>query len=519
MEILNQEALLACIQTAKDSGCPRDQVEQFIKVGYIPLPWQFKFHAAAREADTSNGPVDIGAGGARGPGKSHVVLAQAGLDDCQRIPNLKGLFLRQTGISAQESFDDLVLKVIAGHVAYRKTGQTLKFENGSRILLGGFQDEGDIDRYIGIEYDFIIVEELNQLTSDKYTKLRGSLRTSKSNWRPRMYTSFNPGGIGHAFVKERYVVPHREGTETQTRFIPSNYRFNPYLNREYLDYLEGLTGDLAKAWREGEWEIFAGQFFSEWRESLHTCRSFMPNPKRHVIVGGLDWGRTGRPSHQGAFSFHLAEVSRVDLEGNRFHRVRPFLEVYGKEKSPRQWWDEIKIQLKRFEITTDDIAWIQADTSIFVPGEDTSKAISDQFIDADAGFGHRLKKASKDRIGGWTNYHTWLMIAPDGLPYYQVADNCYHLIRTLPELIHDETKVEDVDTDGEDHAPDEQRYMLKKIKHIDAAVGRMNHPQPTTQRMNPTAQFIAGKQVSVNIDRWSTPTIATGGRVGGVRRV
>ena len=65
-------------------------------------------------------------------------------------------------------------------------------------------------------------------------------RTSKDNWRPRMYLSTNPGGIGHAWFKKRIVGPHREKREGRTRFIPSTYRDNPFLNVEYTDWLEGL---------------------------------------------------------------------------------------------------------------------------------------------------------------------------------------------------------------------------------------------------------------------------------------
>ncbi len=244
---------------------------------HIPLPWQWEFHAAARQADGDNGPVDIGLGGARGPGKSHSVLAQAGLDDCQRVEGLKGLFLRQTGIAAAESFDDLVDKVIRGRAIYKKGSSVIKFENGSKIVLGGFKDNKDIDKYIGIEYDFIIVEELNQITKEKYTKLRGSLRTSKPNWRPRMYTSFNPGGIGHKWVKDRYIIPHRNKEEIKTRFIGSTYKSNPYLNKEYIEYLEGLTGDLGRAWREGDWDMFAGQVFHEFRYNVHVMGVTAPH--------------------------------------------------------------------------------------------------------------------------------------------------------------------------------------------------------------------------------------------------
>src|SRR3990167_6142999 len=221
MDNQTKEALAKCLKIAKESGVGQDQAKQLLERGYVPLPWQWRFHAAAREADFDNGPTDIGLGGARGPGKSHAVLSQAGLDDCQRVDNLKCLFLRQTGGAAKESFDDLVDKVIVGHVPYRRTGFLLEFANGSRILLGGFKDANDIDKYIGIEYDLMIVEELDQLTEDKYTKLRGSLRTSKPNWRPRIYTSFNPGGIGHAFVKQRYIIPYRKRNEKETRFIGS----------------------------------------------------------------------------------------------------------------------------------------------------------------------------------------------------------------------------------------------------------------------------------------------------------
>ena len=206
MEI-NQKHLAKCIETARKFNAPRQQVDDLLHRGHIPLPWQWEFHAIAREADRKGGPVDIGLGGARGPGKSHAILAQVALDDCQRVNGLKGLFLRQTGVAAQESFSDLIDKVVVGRVEYRRTGQTLSFPNNSRIILGGFKDERDIDKYIGIEYDVIIVEELNQLTEDKHTKLRGSLRTSKPNWRPRLYTSFNPGGIGHCIPSGQVLTP------------------------------------------------------------------------------------------------------------------------------------------------------------------------------------------------------------------------------------------------------------------------------------------------------------------------
>ncbi len=174
--------------------------------------------------------------------------------------------------------------------------------------------------------------------------------------------------------------------------------------------------------------------------------------------------------------------------------------------------------MKFYNIKLDDVSWVQADNRIFVKGDDNSIAIRDQFVDEDSDWLTVLQPSSKDRIGGWENYHKWLRIAPDGFPYYQVATNCKNLIRTLPELQHDDIKVEDVDTAGEDHAPDEQSYMLKKVKWIDAGVGGVIHPTPATQYMPLAPQFIDEKQLSINLDRFGMVDQIEGS-VGGVRKI
>lgn len=290
------EALLErCIRTGKNAGCPRDQVANFVERSYIPYPWQFQFHAAARAADKPGGPTKIGVGGARGPGKSHGVFAQITLDDLQRYPGLKALYLRQTGKSAKESLDDLISRLLAGKITYSWAASALTFPNGSRAILGGFKDEKDIEKYIGIEYDVIGVEEGNQLSAEKKQMLRGSLRTSKPGWRPRWYETFNPGGIGHGDVKATYVEPHRSGTERDTRFIPANYKDNPNLNVEYIDYLEGLTGQLGQAWREGDFDIMAGTYFTEWNPKVHVVEPYtIPSEWRRICM--LDYGNHAPPA-------------------------------------------------------------------------------------------------------------------------------------------------------------------------------------------------------------------------------
>lgn len=502
MEILNQIALRNCLLTAKAAGVPKDQAQAFVSHGYVPLPWQWEFHAVARLADNPDGPVDIGLGGARGPGKSHACLSQAALDDCQRIPNLKGLFLRQTGIAAQESFDDLVDKVVRGRVQYKKTGSVLSFPNNSRILLGGFQYEKDIDKYIGIEYDFIIVEELNQITEDKYTKLRGSLRTSKPNWRPRMYTSFNPGGIGHQFVKQRYILPHMKGNQKETRFIPSTYKDNPYLNKEYIEYLESLGGELGRAWREGDWDIFAGQAFPELRQKTHAIKPIKPSASfEHGM--SIDWGYTEKKAS--SFAAYMHALIKMKLpDGQNFNRVITYMEWAGNLKRPKEWAKIIYEDCVKIGIRPQRSI---ADSSMFNPSSDYGTSISKLFMDEWKTLNNgnswlMLGKGTKDRIGRKATMHDWLSIAPDGLPYWLITENCYHLLRTLPILLIDEHNLEDVETDGEDDNYDSVSYWLYGcVKFIGVKAGALNYGQgnvPVKVEFNKK-----GEQIPLNSEEWA----------------
>lgn len=480
MEVLNQTALRNCLLAAKDAGVPRDQADTFVSHGYIPLPWQWDFHAVARLADQPDGPVDIGLGGARGPGKSHACLSQAAMDDCQRVPNLKGLFLRQTGVAAQESFDDLVDKVLRGRIPYKKTGGMLSFANNSRVLMGGFQYEKDIDKYIGIEYDFIIVEELNQITEEKYTKLRGSLRTSKMNWRPRMYVSFNPGGIGHQFVKNRYVLPHMKNAQQETQFIPSTYRENPYLNKEYIEYLEGLTGELGRAWREGDWDIFAGQAFPEFRQKTHGIKPIKPSLSfEHGL--SIDWGYTDKkPCSFAAYMHALIKMKLPD--GQNFNRLITYMEWSGNSKRPKEWAKIIYEDCLKMGIKPQRGI---ADSSMFNPSSDYGKSISSLFMDEWKALNNgdswlSLGRGTKDRIGRKATTHDWLSTAPDGLPYWLITENCFQLLTTLPILQIDEHNFEDVDTQGLDDPYDSVTYYLYGgVKFIGVKAGALNYGQGT----------------------------------------
>lgn len=447
---------------ARASRCPRDQVGGFISAWYVPLPSLLPFHAAARRADRDDGPDLIGIGGTRGPGKSHAALAQAGLDDCQRAPGLKVLFLRKIMKSAAESLEDLVYKVFH-YVPSTFTGSTgrVDFPNGSRILIGGFNNESDVDKYLGIEYDEIVVEEAPQLSENKINMIGGSLRSTRPGWKARMYVTGNPDGIGLQWFKERLVIPSREGREKYTYFLQANYRDNPFLGAEYIRYLEGLTGPLAAAWRDGDWDAFEGMAFPHWQAALHVIEPF-EIPYGWVRWRAIDWGF--------AAPWCCLWIAKEPDTGRRY--------VY-REAYQVQLTDSQQAQMV-LDMTPpgEKIAFTYADPSMW-----TKRAHDNQIYttaDTYRNMGVPLTKADNDRMSGKRKVNQALGMLGDGKPGLQIFRNCVNLIRTLPALPLDKVHPEDVDTEAEDHAYDALRYGETNAPAIQA-------PKPRQEQRNPLA--------------------------------
>lgn len=497
-ETTRSKQLARCIKTAKRAGCPQVQVENLVQnAGYIPFPWQWLFHAAAREADFEGGPTEIGLGGARGPGKSHAVLSQTALDDCQRVEGLKCLFLRQTGSSAQESFDDLITKAVKGRAEYHKSKTALKFPNGSRILLGGFKDEREIDKYIGIEYDLIIIEELTQIAKERYLKLKGSLRTSKTNWRPRIYTSFNPGGIGHAWVRDLFVIPYRTNIQTTTRFIPSTYKENPALNEGYTTYLESLTGSLGRAWREGNWDVFEGQYFTEWDHDRHVVKPFVL-PSTWIRYRAID--PSGRNGITSCHWYAVDQDGRVFVYREYYYGVG-VKRLDGSVIEAGRDYDEhakaIAAMSREEDGTDENYAYTVIDTAAFSKAGYSETAA--EIFERNGVSG--LIQAAKERIIGWNSVHTYLRWekTSEGYtqPLMQVFSTCVNMIRTFPLLIHDQLHPEDLDTRGEDHAQDECRYLLRTLREV-----KSQKPlSPVERRLKVLREMNSGKNFNYQYTR------------------
>lgn len=420
---------------------------------------QARVHAACRECDKPDGPTQVGIGGARGPGKSHGAVAQAAIDDAQRFAGIKVLYLRKIQKNAKEQFEDLRRKVLP-YVNHRFANSVLHFTNGSRFFLGHFRNESDIDQYLGIEYDLIVIEELTTLSLVKYRALRDSNRTSKPGFRPRIYATFNPGGIGHAWVKALFITPWRQKKETDTRFIFGTVEDNVFNDPDYKKKLEENTGWRLQAYRYGDWDIAAGQYFSTWKHDdvVKPGLSFMPGSD---VWCSLDYG----------FQHPTVVYLLSEYDG----KIRILDEHWRQRALVKQNADDIKAMLERHGLTLADLRSFVAGPDVFAKrGNESGKTIADEYQE----HGIRLKSANTDRINGAGRLLKLLgnPLAEKPIePQIEISDRCARLIECIPSMQHDPNRPEDVlkvdvdeDGNGGDDPFDACRYgiMAKEPRKI-----------------------------------------------------
>lgn len=448
-----QSAKVELTRLANHEHLPSDSLARFLSFGYVPQPRQVTFHAAARSCDNPNGPEEIGFGGARGGGKSRATIAQIALDDCQRETELKWLFLRKVGKAARESFEDLrrqtFLNVPHTYQAHRGI---VEFERTkSRIFLGHFRNDNDIDAYLGLEYDGIAIEEDTQLSAAKKRDIKTCLRTSKPNWRPRMYRTTNPGGIDHAGFKAEFIIPWRKGIENGKRFIPATVDDNVFVNPEYRGKLENLTGWLREAWLKGNWDIAAGQFFSTWSyELVKENLKVLPGAP---VWCGLDYGFQ-HPTTCYLMSEYDGKKLVVDEHWRRHALV--------SENAA-----DIKRMLAEHGLTVNQLTCFVAGADVFAKrGNESGKTIADEYRE----HGIRLTAANMDRVNG-ASYILQLIGSDTVSPQLEISDRCEKLIECLPILQHDPHRPEDVlkadideDGNGGDDPYDGFRYAAMARK-------------------------------------------------------
>jgi hypothetical protein len=464
------------VATALGARCPHDQVENFVRATTILQQRQLAASAAARLCDLPDGPTCIGYGGARGGGKSHWLLAQIGADDCQRYPGLKVLLLRKSAKTNKEAFDDLRKRLFASlpHKFNTSTG-ILEFENGSRIIAKHYQHENEINNsYLGVEYDVIAIEEATTLTARKWEDIQTCCRSSKPNWRPRIYSTTNPGGVGHEWYRTTFIVPFERGLETKTRFIPALSTDNKFTNPEYQAVLDNLSGSRRPMWRDGNWNVAAGQFFNTFDYKVHVISQFHDLDAVDWLAA-MDYGYT----HYTVFL-----LACLDANDNL---------IIVDEHAQRGWVPQrhvlaIKDMLLRHRLVLGESSYrrthsgppyswrlshIAVGGDVFAHQYDGS-TIADHF----RGLGSVLFPANTNRALGWAAVLARLGDPAAGIPpKLFIHERCRRLIDTLPYLQHDPDQPADVlksNTNeeglGGDDSADALRYLVaSRVPRIYAA--------------------------------------------------
>ena len=401
----------------------------------------------------------IAFGGARGGGKSWAVRVKAVLL-AYRYPGIKIMIVRKTYPELRANHINPMKQMLGDLAAYKETTKEFSFPNGSLIMFRHCQTESDLDKYQGTETDVLFIDEATQFTEEQFDRFKACVR-GVNDFPKRVYLTCNPGGVGHSFVKRLFVDRQYKENEdpAQFSFIRSLVTDNTALMREDPDYvkqLEALPPKLKKAWLDGDWNIFEGQFFEEFRDLpahyadrryTHVIAPFEV-PETWSVVRSFDFG-FAKPfscdwwaiDHDGRayLILQLYGCAGVPNEGVKWHPDRIFSEIARMEREHR--W------LRNRRVTG------VADPSIW----DASRG--EAIIECADRHGVYFGKGDNRRLPGWMQCHYRLSFDAEGYPMAYFFNTCRHAIRTLPLLQFSKTDPEDLDTTQEDHFADSFRYF------------------------------------------------------------
>jgi hypothetical protein len=413
-------------------------------------------------------------GGALGGGKSHLLRwygprylmevfkrygirgVKAGLF-CEDYPSLKDRQLQRI----EQDFPAWMGKFYSDHRTYGCAFVLAPAYGGGVI---SFRNLDDPSKYQSAEFALVMVDELTKNAIEVFTHLRSRLRwPGIPDHATQFLAATNPGGKGHAWVKQLWMdqlfgPEWIEPVDVRPLFhyIPSKADDNPHLDASYWATLATLPLELREAFRDGNWDVFVGQAFTEFSRERHVIDP-LPIPREAPLYMTMDWG-FGKP-----FSIGWWWVDGED-------RVFRFNEWYGwnhtADKGLRLPDSEIAIGIHAKELEMGiagrtitrlagpdcfqkrpnylgggqgpSTAEVFADANIYLRGGDPTRTLKLR------AFRERLKRPKEAGV----------------MPQLVVYRCCEQFIRTIPNLVMDEQTLEDIDTKGEDHIYDECCHIV-----------------------------------------------------------
>ena len=417
-----------------------------------------------------------GYGGARGGGKSWVVRVKAfllanryGRPDAFS-EGIKICIVRRTLVDVRNNHIVPMKNMLRGIATYNQTERTFYFPNGASIHFEYYNDANDETHFQGIEFDAIFIDEATQMPEEWIKNIAASCRGA-NHFPHRVYYTCNPGGPGHAYIKRIFIdrIYKDDEDPEDYEFVQAKVTDNKVLmelDPDYIKFLKNLPPKKRKAWLDGDWDIYEGQFFNEFvndpdhyddRRWTHVINPFQPRP-HWPIMRSFDWG-SYRPFSCGWWA--------IDDDGVMYRILEYYgVQHAGGESLPNEGlkWpaDKVFSEIARIER---EHPWLKGKTITGVADPAIFKE-DGGFRIADAAFDHGIsfEPGDNSRIPGWDQVRYRLQFDENGCPRMYIFTNCKDTIRTIPMLQHDEHIVEDLDSDGEDHIADEIRYAANKYK-------------------------------------------------------
>jgi len=411
-------------------------------------------------------------GGARGGGKTEAVIGDWLLHSSTFGEGAIGIVVRRELTQLSELIarcKQLFLKLGA---KYNEQKKEFAMPGGARLKFAYLERDSDAENYQGHSYTRIYVEEAPNFPSpDPINKLRATLR-SATGVPCGMRLTGNPGGPGHLWVKARYIDPNPNGYEIfaeeeevevdgtimlvklERVFIPSKITDNKKLMQRDPAYIIRLkqsgSESLVKAWLKGDWSIIDGAYFSEWDEDKHVLgmKWIKRIPAKARKFRAMDWG-SSKPFSIG---WYAISDGTWGLPKNALFKYREWYGASGVNKGLKMTADLVAQGILLRE-KDDVIKYGVSDPAIFIRNGGPSIAETMHIN------GCKWLRGDNKRLPGWEQYRMRLA-GEKGIPMLYIAECCEDTIRTIPILQHSLKNIDDLDTEGEDHALDEGRYAV-----------------------------------------------------------
>jgi len=501
-------------------------------------------------------------GGAAGPGKTECLMMIPILYGWYRHPSFKGLILRRTFSDLEKEFISRSQEYypLTG-AKYNEQKRRWKWPNGAMIQFGHMEHEKDKANYDGAEYNYIGFDELTHFTESQYLYVTLSRARSTSPDLPAIVRSAsNPGNIGHSWVRKRFIEPAREGrkiiietvtdftgrrVENKRIFIPAHATDNPTLLKNdpgYLARMEMMPENERRAKVYGDWWLFAGQVFTEFRNerlpgepanALHVVEPFKI-PDWYPRIAHFDWGTSS------ATAGYWGAVTPDN-------RCIVYREYYEKNQRVSDWGNafrELSIgeSIRRIGLCHSAFAnrgeehTLAQQFAHFAGMEPTSsgrdrlggKMLLHEYLRWKPIVRTPLDKAQYDeevaqrlfRFYGSDKYNDYLrMFEPPAdeknLPKLVIFSTCTQLIEAIPLCIYDERDKEDVKEFEGDDPYDSIRGLLKMV---DAYVDDASRELEKSVKYDTALNYLANTQDQTGFYR-RMETIDKSERKGiGVRR-